>query len=185
VAVEWAVTMNRRLAAWAGGDMSKVGAASVLRAPGTANHKRPPRVDLVVGEFTGAGPWEPGVLDQAVPEIPEPAPSARPPYHGPELDLASYLDVLQVRGARAEVADGLGAKYAIVCPWVHEHTGGDRSGTRFGQRENGALWFHCDHAHCLGRTWADFKLAVGGRLVKVSRSTGNPKNERTVKITRG
>jgi hypothetical protein len=121
-------------------------------------------------------------LDQAVPEIPEPAPSARPPYHGPELDLASYLENVQVRG---EVADGLGAKYAIVCPWVHEHTGGDRSGTRLGQRENGALWFHCDHAHCLGRTWADFKLAVGGRLVKVSRSMGNPKNERTVKITRG
>ena len=154
VAVEWAVAMNRRLAAWAGGDMGKAGAASVLRAPGTANYKRPPRVDLVVGEFTGAPPWEPGVLDQAVPEIPEPSPSAREPYDGPELDLAPYLE------------------------------NGDRTGTRLGQRRNGALWFHCDHAHCLGRTWTDFILAVGGRAVKVSRPTGNLNNERTVKITR-
>src|SRR5215218_2683998 len=39
VAIEWAVTMNRRIAAWAGGDVGKAGAASVLRAPGTANYK--------------------------------------------------------------------------------------------------------------------------------------------------
>jgi len=181
VAVEWAVTMNRRLAAWAGGDMGKAGAASVLRAPGTANYKRPPRVDLVVGEFTGAPPWEPGVLDQAVPEIPELSPSAREPYDGPELDLAPYLENVEVLG---EVLDSAGTKYAIVCPWVHEHSGGDQTGTRLGQRGNGALWFHCDHEHCLGRTWTDFKLAVGGRAVNVSRPTGNPNNERTAKITR-
>jgi len=156
VAVEWAVAMNRRLAAWAGGDTGKAGLSSVLRAPGTANYKRDPRVDLVVGEFTGVPPWEPEVLDQAVPEVPEPSPSSesREPYDGPEVDLMPYLKNVEVLG---EVADSSGTKYAIVCPWVHEHSGGDRTGTRIGQRENGALWFHCDHSHCQGRTWREFR----------------------------
>lgn len=159
VAVEWAVTMNRRLAAWAGGDMGKAGAASVLRAPGTANYKRAPRVDLVVGEFTGALPWEPEIIEEAVPELPQPksSPIRAEPYDGPELDLASYLANVQVLG---EVPDSVGTKYAIVCPWISLHSGGDRTGTRIGQRENGALWFHCDHEHCQGRTWRDFKKKV-------------------------
>jgi len=158
VAIEWAVAMNRRLAAWAGGDTGKAGAASVLRPAGTANYKRHPQVDLVGGRITGSGPWEPEVIDQAVPELEEP-PSSRTkePYVGPEVDLAPYLEASEVLG---ELSDGLGTKYAIVCPRVHEHSGGDRSGTRVGQRTNGALWFHCDHEHCQGRTWRDFRRAV-------------------------
>jgi RepB DNA-primase from phage plasmid len=163
VAVEWAVAINRRLAACAGGDTGKAGLASVLRAPGTANYKRQPWVDLVVGEFTRepgeAAAWEPSVLDQAVPEIADPprASLERQPYDGPDLDLAPYLENVQVLGI---LADSKGTKYQIVCPWVAEHTGGDRTGTRIGQRTNGALWFHCDHAHCEGRTWREFKRAV-------------------------
>lgn len=166
VAVAWAVEMNRRLAAWAGGDAGKAGAASVLRAAGTANYKRHPQVDLVVGEFTGALPWEPEVLDQAIPVIPTPSPSSeaeREPYDGPDVDLAPYLQSVEVLG---EVPDGLGRKYAIVCPWVHEHTGGDRSGTRVGQRENGALWFHCDHEHCQHRIWREFRREILRRSPK-------------------
>jgi hypothetical protein len=157
VAVEWAVAMNRRLASWAGGDTGKAGLSSILRAPGTANYKREPQVDLVVGELTGALPWEPKVMDQAVPEPPTSAAAAREPYDGPELDLAPYLENVEVV---SEIPDSLGTKYAIVCPWVQKHSGGDRTGTRIGQRENGALWFHCDHAHCQGRTWREFKRAV-------------------------
>jgi RepB DNA-primase from phage plasmid len=158
VAIEWAVAMNRRLATWARGDIGKAGAASVLRAPGTMNYKRHPQVDLVGGELTGSGPWEPDVIDQAVQEISEPSrPPRTEPYDGPEVELESYLFDVEVLG---EISDGLGTKHAIVCPWVHEHTGGDDSGTRVGQRENGALWFHCDHAHCQGRTWREFKKVV-------------------------
>jgi hypothetical protein len=158
VDIEWAVAMNRRLAVWASGDIGKAGAASVLRAPGTANYKRHPRVDLVCGEFSGVEAWEPEILDQAVPEI-VPTSTARPvePYDGPEVDLGPYLFGVEVLD---EVADGLGVKYQIICPWVDEHSCGDRSGTRVGQRGNGALWFHCDHAHCQHRTWRDFKMVV-------------------------
>src|SRR5215217_8623184 len=133
VAVEWAVAMNRRLASWAGGDAGKAGLSSVLRAPGTANYKRHPKVDLVVGEFTGVGAWEPEILDHAVPEIPESAParSPRETYDGPDLDLGPFLENVQVLG---EVADCLGTKYRIVCPWVDEHSGGDRTGSYVGRR---------------------------------------------------
>jgi hypothetical protein len=182
VAIEWAVDMNRRLAAWAGGDTGKAGAASVLRVPGTANYKRHPRVDLVGGEFTGVGAWEPEVMDQAVPELPEPSvPSRTEPYDGPEVDLAEYLDHVEVLG---EIPDGLGRKYQIVCPWVDEHSGGDRTGTRIGQREGGGLWFSCDHAHCAHRHWREFKKKIlPGYRLKITRPgyTGNME----VRISRG
>jgi hypothetical protein len=163
VSVEWAVAMNRRLAAWAAGDIGKAGLASVLRAPGTTNYKRHPKVDPVTMEITEAGEaggaWEPEVMEQTVPEIA--APSSRAtltgPSYGPELGLAEFLDGVEVIG---EVADGLGHKLAIVCPWVQEHSGDDRTGTYVGQRTEGGLWFACNHEHCQGRAWREFKRAV-------------------------
>jgi hypothetical protein len=44
-----------------------------------------------------------------------------------------------------------------VCPWAEEHTGGDTSGTRIGQYPDGALWFHCEHAHCAEREWEQIR----------------------------
>jgi hypothetical protein len=184
VVIEWATQMNRRIAVWAGGDVGKAGAASVLRAPGTANYKRHPRVDLVVGEFTGVEAWDPGVMDQVVPETPAPTRAATEPYDGPEVDLELYLRSPGVE-VLGEIADGLGTKYAIVCPWVDEHSGGDRSGTRVGQRESGALWFHCDHAHCQGRTWHDFKMVVHRRRFSSTNRPGYTGPPLEVTINRG
>jgi hypothetical protein len=175
VAVEWAVTMNCRLAAWAGGDTGKAGAASVLRAPGTANYKRHPHVDIVSGQLTGVGPWEPTIMDQAVPEIPRMRGGRsygrrgtgvrKKPYDGPVLALEDYLENVEVLG---EITDEAGTKYAIVCPWISEHSGGDRTGTRVGQRANGALWFHCDHEHCQGRGWTEFRRTVRLKAKKLT-----------------
>lgn len=162
VSVEWAVSMNRRIATWAGGDIGKAGLASVLRVPGTMNFKRYPTVDPVTLEITDAAPWEPLVMEQAIPELPEPTRSSvavTEPYDGPEVVLEEFLEASPVE-ILAEISDGLGKKYAIVCPWIQEHSGGDRSGTRVGQRHGGGLWFHCDHAHCAGRNWRDFKRAL-------------------------
>ena len=171
VAIEWAVEMNRRIATWADGDIGKAGAASVLRAPGTANYKRHPHVDLVGGEFSGVEAWEPQVLDQAAPQIPEPPSASLQPYDGPEISLGAYLERIEIIG---EVSDSLGIKYQIICPWVHEHSAGDRSGTRIGQRAGGGLWFHCDHEHCQGRGWREFKKAVyrSRQLVDLPGYTG-------------
>ena len=80
----------------------------------------------------------------------------RKPYTGSGdyvLDLDRFLEefgvtvLKQARDATSERA------YNIVCPWAHEHTGGDLSGTRVGQYPSGALWFKCHHGHCDGRKW--------------------------------
>jgi hypothetical protein len=166
IPMEEAVRLNRRLAAFSGGDIGKAAASSVLRAPGTKNYKRHPEVDPVALELTDTPAWSPEVLDQALPlEERKTAPPIRDPYVGPSMDLEEFLYGVDVIG---EVSDELGIKYAIVCPWAHEHSGGDRSGTRIGQRTGGGLWFHCDHAHCEGRTWSDFRSVVErSRLVEV------------------
>jgi len=190
VSAEWGVAMNRRIATWANGDITKAGLASVLRAPGTVNCKRHPRIDDVVGELTGAGPWEPSVIEQAVPQPPEPPPSLqRPagraePYDGPELELEVFLEDVEVLG---EVPDKLGTKYAVLCPWASEHTGGDRSGTYVGHRACGGLWFACHHVHCQGRSWREFKerVAPAPRSAKrrtITFPTTNRRNPRKIVI---
>jgi len=78
-------------------------------------------------------------------------------YDGPPIDLDDYLDRVEVF---SEVHDGAGIKFAIRCPWAHEHTNGNLSGTYVGQRHNAATWFHCHHAHCAGRGWRAFTKAL-------------------------
>ena len=169
VSVEWAVTMNRRLAIWAVGDCGKAGLASVLRLPGTSNFKRYPQVDPVTMEITDAEVWDPEVLEQAIPPLPEASTnerSNREPYDGPRIELLEFLEDAAVEVV-AEVPDELGVKLAVICPWAGEHSGRDLTGTYAGQLANGALWFHCHHAHCFGRTWPEFRRRVR-RLKKKS-----------------
>ena len=158
VSVEFAVDLNKRIAAWADGDSGKAGLASVLRPAGTANYKRE-KPDLVGGHLTGTPAWEPEVIDQAIPLLPEPD-SGRGTrrYTGAPVDLRPYLDAVQVIGP---APDASAEKFAIVCPWVRQHTNGDRSGTYLMQFPSGAAHFECRHAHCAGRTWRDFKGEVG------------------------
>jgi hypothetical protein len=186
VSVEWAVTMNRRIAEWAGGDSGKAALASVLRPPGTFNYKRHPQIDPVTAVIHDY-PWVPEILEQAIPVSETGAARPRRPageYDGPEIDLADYLDNpdLEVIG---ELSDGHGVKFAIVCPWVDEHSGGDYSGTRIGQREGGGLWFWCDHAHCEERTWWDFKKKIRRiRRASLTRHS-NPNSIKIARLNRG
>jgi len=164
---EWVVAMNRRIAHWAGGDAGKAGLATVLRVPGTNNFKRHPQVDPVTLEITGVPTWEPEVLEQAIPPLPSPecrrkAPSG--PYDGPEFEIADFLSVVEVIG---EAPDDLGAKFQILCPWVEEHSGGDRTGTYVGQFHGGGLWFCCRHEHCYGRGWVEFRQVIRRELKKL------------------
>jgi len=167
LSAEWVVGVNRRIAHWAGGDSGKAGLATVLRVPGTNNFKRHPQVDPVTLEITGVPAWEPEVFEQAIPPVPEPPEStprqgarcgAPVDYDGPEIGI---LEFLQERGVEIRdlggVSDSMGEKYSIVCPWVDEHSGGDRTGTYAGKRAAGGLWFACRHDHCQGRAWEDFK----------------------------
>jgi hypothetical protein len=106
------------------------------------------------------------------------------PYDGPPVDLGGYLEGVEVL---SELHDGLGTKFAIVCPWRSEHTGGDLSGTYVGQRaRGGGLWFRCWHAHCMARTWRDFRERVRPKnVIHLTRRSGSPNRERRVNISRG
>jgi biotin operon repressor len=115
------------------------------------------------------------MVEHAPAETPK---SKREPYTGSGnyvLDLDEWLEefgvmvLKQARDATSERA------YYIVCPWAHEHTGGDKSGTKVGQYQSGALWFKCHHGHCDGRKWdhcreeldpeayRKVKITIGGR----------------------
>jgi hypothetical protein len=168
IPAEKAVELNRRIASAAGGDTTKAGLSSVLRPPGTRNYKRFPDVDEVTARLTGVRAWEPEALDAAIPRLPEPEP-VEAIYVGPleeGIDLDAWLASHYRAHLRGGVRDGRGKKYAVVCPWVAQHSGEDPTGTYVGQyaREdgtpNGPTWFRCWHQHCEGRTWRDFRAQV-------------------------
>jgi hypothetical protein len=89
---------------------------------------------------------------------------------GERLDLAEFLATSGVT-VLGEIVDGSAWRvFRVVCPWQHEHTGGDRSGTRVGQYADGALFFHCEHSHCSGRGWAEFRSEVDPEVsIKLKR----------------
>jgi hypothetical protein len=171
IPAEWAVELNRRIAFWSGGDRGKAGLASVLRAPGTLNFKRHPKVDIVTAKITEVPPWDPEAIDQAVPPLPAPRAKPRPPYDGPPGVHIHLLPWLEAHGVDVlfPSRDEKGEKFTIVCPWVEEHTGGDRTGTYVGQcpaedgSPNGATWFWCWHEHCQGRGWTELRNKVDPR----------------------
>ena len=154
-----AVELNRRIAAWSNGDSGKAGCASVLRAPATYNYKRHPEIAEVIGQETGAEPWPLEVLEQAIPPLPEkPKPERRgaPARHpAQKIPLAQWLDQVAVQVLFEAPDDTAVTKLAIICPQVHLHTGGDRSGTYIGEYEDGSRFFFCYHEHCheMGYRW--------------------------------
>jgi hypothetical protein len=169
VPIDWAVALNKRITTWANGDTGKHAKASVLRPAGTANYKRE-KPDLVGGYLTGVEAWEPEVMDQAIPPLPQHEEERlRGPYTGPRASLAPYFRSVQVIRKRP---DSKGVCYEIVCPWAGEHSDGDTSGTRMGQYHDGGRWFWCEHETCrrAGRSnWQAFKRKVRASLVSVHR----------------
>jgi hypothetical protein len=88
------------------------------------------------------------------------------PGGGDELD--DLLAEWSVPAAEAAPDSSAEKKYAITCPWLHEHSDGDDSGTFVGEYPSGAKFFHCHHAHCEGRDFKAFAHAVMPPSSKVS-----------------
>lgn len=66
----------------------------------------------------------------------------------PDHPLLHMPDVIKVKERRSA------GRYDITCPWVHEHTGEDDSGTAiFTGHDN--IGFACHHGHCQGKTAND------------------------------
>ena len=146
-------------------------------------------VQLGVGELTAQDAWDPEVVDQAVPELPEPEPAPgsetprrrgdEAPFAGPVVELGPFLDAVEII---AEVPDVLGTKYAIRCPWLGEHSGGDWIGTFVGLRDGGGAWFFCHHSHCQGRGWREFRERVRSSSVSRTRARRGEGRRRKVSI---
>jgi hypothetical protein len=152
---------------------SKTGVKVWIRAVLPAGRRRKPGLEIYDrGRFFTLTGWHLESTPRAVAprqdeiealireEFPEPGRKAREPYAGllgARIELVEFLqsagvEVLrEIRDQTAEVV------FAVVCPWAHEHTGQDRSGTRAGQYSDGALWFRCEHAHCARRGWEQFR----------------------------
>jgi hypothetical protein len=78
------------------------------------------------------------------------------PYEGVPGERIELVEFLSAAGVEVlgKIPDGSAELvFRIACPWMREHTGGDQSGPRAGQYPNGALFFHCEHAHCAYRGW--------------------------------
>lgn len=114
------------------------------------------------------------LIAEEFPKTEEPQREEKRPYNGTpgeKLDLAEFLSASGI-AVLGEIPDATAERvFRIVCPWVHEHTGGDRSGTRAGQYADGAVWFICEHAHCAERGWRKLREEVippgdkrGGRV---------------------
>jgi RepB DNA-primase from phage plasmid len=183
IGAEHAQDLNRRLCAFAGGDPTGVPLSSVLRPPGTARYKGA-RPELVVGCTTGVPSWQPDVLEQALPVLEQEVRDRRQPYEGPALELGPFLRHVEVLG---EAPDGLGVKWRVICPWLEEHSHGDRTGTYIGKIAGGGAWFRCRHEHCHRRTWSDFKNEVRRRAKTISIHRGSRKGARVkeVRVRRG
>lgn len=110
------------------------------------------------------------------PPEPEEKPRRQRTYEGEPGERIDLIEFLAAAGVEVvgEIPDGKAERVLrIVCPWIREHTRGDRSGTRVGQYPDGALFFHCEHAHCSGRGWAEFRREVDPRVpakIKVCRA---------------
>ena len=120
VSVEWACSVNRRIAEAAGGDTSKAGLSSVLRPPGTLNYKRHPQIDPVTLELHDVAPHHPAIFDDVLPPEPDPDPTSTRrhysgAYSGPDIRVVEFLIAAGVEIRKPE-PDDLGHKFSIVCP---------------------------------------------------------------------
>jgi hypothetical protein len=80
------------------------------------------------------------------------------PVPGIANSTDDYLDLLSSAGLYLEPVASLAGAHHIVCPWAHEHTDEDVTGTVYfepGDPNSGRGGFKCHHGHCQARTIAD------------------------------
>lgn len=79
------------------------------------------------------------------------------------------IAILDAANLYLEPLDGIGGGHRIVCPWVHEHTDEDPTGTVYFEESEENSWaggFKCHHGHCQHRTIADLTHFVARLLQK-------------------
>jgi hypothetical protein len=85
-------------------------------------------------------------------------PSRRMPQKGTATTTDGVTDLMTTIGLYLEPIDSIAGAHRVVCPWVHEHTDEDPSGTVYFEpsEENADRGgFKCHHGHCQHRNIAD------------------------------
>lgn len=86
-----------------------------------------------------------------------------------------FVDVLEKAGLYLEPLAGIEGGHHIICPWVHEHTDEDPTGTVYfepSEANNQSGGFKCHHGHCQHRTMADLNHFVI-RLMQLNKEFHN------------
>ncbi|MHB8974223.1 MAG: hypothetical protein ACYC3X_30295 [Pirellulaceae bacterium] len=82
---------------------------------------------------------------------------------GNRWDIAGLLkqhDLAYTHRAEYDTEQGPADLFELQeCPWHDEHSTGS-GGAAIIQFPSGAVTFTCQHSHCAGRTWQDFKVKV-------------------------
>jgi hypothetical protein len=78
-------------------------------------------------------------------------------------------------GLYIEPLAGIDNAHRIVCPWVHEHTGQDASGTVYFAPAEANGWhggFKCHHGHCMNRGIRDLQQFIRAveRIIKQGKA---------------
>lgn len=86
---------------------------------------------------------------------------------------AGLTGVLEAAGLYLEPLMGIPGGHRIICPWVHEHTDEEPTGTVYFEPSEENVWaggFKCHHGHCQHRTIADLTYFVSRLLSKKKES---------------
>jgi len=91
------------------------------------------------------------------------------PRGAPVVGDDGLTGVLEAAGLYLEPLSGIPGGHRIICPWVHEHTDEDPTGTVYFEPSEENSWsggFKCHHGHCQHRTIADLRHFVSRLLGK-------------------
>lgn len=80
----------------------------------------------------------------------------RPNYNGTQFDLRSWLARYGI--VYREEVSGTSTKFVLQqCPWIDEHSDRKKWDSALFLAPDGQITFNCQHNHCKGRTWFDFR----------------------------
>jgi len=71
--------------------------------------------------------------------------------------LVNIPDIIHIKEVRSD------GRFDITCPWVHEHTEAEDSGSAVFTNADGSIGFKCHHGSCQGRTGKELLHYIEGR----------------------
>ena len=90
-------------------------------------------------------------------ETPKPQPSRPIRFGGAPFDLRAWLNEHGI--VYKEERQGANARFTLeYCPWVDTHSDRKKWDSALFLDPNGKITFNCQHSHCKGKTWQDFRL---------------------------